>query len=132
MCLAASALLRELRSSNNNNPEGEETSMQRVQWQKVREGHEAEDRRRNETLAERVLSDPACDDFCIALDQVGFRIVGPNGEKWTMLDRRMLTPSWAVSVDEAERDARAGAAVAVEAERRRPAHVPGQRPLSRF
>jgi hypothetical protein len=40
--------------------------------------------------------------------------------------------SWAVSVDEAERDARAGAAVAVEAERRRPAHVPGQRPLSRF
>jgi hypothetical protein len=102
--------------------------MQRVQWRQPRRGHEREDIAHNEMLAERLLSDPTCDDFAIALDQIGFRIVGSNDERWVMLDRRVLTPSWAVSVDQAERDAKRGAAVVAEIDR----HMPRPKAAVRF
>jgi hypothetical protein len=82
--------------------------MQRVHWRTVRKGHEAEDRRHNENLASRILAADAIDDVAIALDQIGFMIVPQDGraEKWPMVSRLMLTPRWAASVPEQERDVR--------------------------
>jgi hypothetical protein len=85
-----------------------------------RVGHEREDIERNVALAERLLSDPASDDFIIALGVLQWRVLGPNGEQWIMLARTILTPSWAVSVAEAERDAYQGAHVAADIDKHLP------------
>jgi hypothetical protein len=98
---------------------------------RTREGHEKEDRAFNEHLGDKLLCNEAVDDFVIAWGVLGWKLIGPNGERWPMLCRCVLVPSWAISVAEQDRDARAGAAIAVDIERRRPSHVPGQRPLSR-
>jgi hypothetical protein len=86
----------------------------------VRQGHERSDREHNERLAERLLSDPATDDYLIAFDQLGWRLVGPNGERWPMVSREVLTPSWCISVAEAERDAYRGASVVAAIDRHMP------------
>jgi hypothetical protein len=112
-------------------PRGRGNPMQRVQWRTVRPGHEKEDQAFNEHLADKVLCAEAVDDVVIALDQIGWRIVNDSGERWPMICRNTLTPSWCISIAEQDRDARYGAAIAVQIERRRPSHVSGQRPLSR-
>jgi hypothetical protein len=94
--------------------------MPRTRWRTVREGHEKEDRAYNEDLAEKLLSDPAVDDMVIGFGVLGWRLVGPQGEKWPMQERTVLVPSWAVTVAEADRDARRGAAVVAEIDRHMP------------
>jgi hypothetical protein len=94
--------------------------MTRARWRQVREGHEKEDRAYNEDLAEKLLSGPAVDDIVIALGVLQWTVTGPQGEKWMMLERRVLTPSWAVSVAQAEHDAYHGAHVAAAIDRHMP------------
>jgi hypothetical protein len=91
-----------------------------ARWRPIREGHEKEDRAFNEHLADKLLSDPAVDDLVIALGLLNWRLVGPDGERWPMVERTVHVPSWAVSVAEQDRDARRGAAIAVEIDRRKP------------
>jgi hypothetical protein len=101
----------------------------RVRWRPVREGHEKEDRAFNEALADKLLSHPAIDDVVIALGLLNWRLIGPDGQKWPMVERTVHVPAWALSVAEQDREARRGAAIAVAIGRRRPSHVPGQKPL---
>jgi hypothetical protein len=101
-----------------------------VRWRPIREGHEKEDRALNEHLADKLLSDPKIDDVVIAFGFLNWRLIGPDGQKWPMVERTVHVPSWAISVAEQDREARRGAAIAVEIDRRRPSHVPGQKPLS--
>jgi hypothetical protein len=89
-------------------------------WRSVRLGREKEDQAHNEALAGRLLSTELADDFVIAWGVIGWRLTGPNGERWAMNARTILTPSWVISVAEAERDARRGAAVAAEIDRHMP------------
>jgi hypothetical protein len=96
-----------------------------VRWRPVREGHEKEDRAYNEELADKLLSDPKIDDTIIALGLLGWKLTGPGGERWPMVERTVHVPSWALSVAEQDREARRGAAIAVAIGRRRPSHVPG-------
>jgi hypothetical protein len=117
-------------TSRSGKPEiGEEIMTARARWRPVREGHEKEDRAFNEALADRLLADPAIDDVVIAFGLLNWRLIGPDGEKWPMAERTVCVPDWAVSVSEQDRDARRGAAIAVAIDRRRPSHVPGQKPL---
>jgi hypothetical protein len=92
----------------------------RVPWRKPRSGHEKEDQAHNEHLAERLLSDPATDDYIIAFGVLDWCVLGPHGERWMMHERRVLTPSWAQSVVEAERAAYAGAHVVADIDKHRP------------
>jgi hypothetical protein len=94
----------------------------RVRWRTIRKGHEKEDQAFNEHQAEKLLSDPAVDDLVIGFGLLGWRLVGPQGEKWPMQERTVLVPSWAATVAEQDRDARRGAAIAVEIARHRVAH----------
>jgi hypothetical protein len=94
--------------------------MTRARWRTVREGHEKEDRAYNEDLAEKPLSGPGIDDVVIGLGLLGWRLVGPQGEKWPMQERTVLVPSWAATVAEQDREARRGAAVVAEIDRHMP------------
>jgi hypothetical protein len=94
--------------------------MARVRWRTGREGFEKEDRAFNERLAEALLSDPRIDDVVIAFGVLNWRLIGPSGERWALLERTVLVPSWCISVAEAEADARRGAAVACEIDRHMP------------
>ncbi len=91
--------------------------MARVPWRPVRAGtaFEREDREHNERLAEELLCGAGADDFVIAVSLVGWRLVPRNpalaAEKWPMLTRSPLTPDWAVSVAEQERDLQRSVAV---------------------
>jgi hypothetical protein len=84
----------------------------RVNWRRPRVGHERADTDHNEMLAERLLSDPATDDYVIAFGVLGWRLVGPHGERWPMQMRTVLIPDWAVSVAEQDADVRRCQAVA--------------------
>jgi hypothetical protein len=106
--------------------------MAQVRWRPIREGHEKEDRAYNENLADKLLSDPKIDDTIIALGLLGWKLTGPGSERWPMVERTVLVPSWALSVAEQDREALRGARIAVAAEPHRPPHIPGQRPLPRF
>jgi hypothetical protein len=94
--------------------------MQRVQWRTVRPGHERSDREHNERLAERLLSDPATDDYVIAFGVLNWRLVGPSGERWPMIERTVLVPDWCISIAEQDRDARRGAAIVADIDRHMP------------
>ncbi len=92
--------------------------MGRVPWRRVRIGseHERADRQFNEELAERLLSDPAADDFCVAVDLCGWQLTPQSpqlaGEKWPLVGSAPLCPDWAMSVAEQERDIRKSIAIA--------------------
>jgi hypothetical protein len=101
-------------------PESGEGAVAQVRWRPVREGHEKEDRAFNEHLADRLLNDPAVDDIVIALGFLNWRLIGPDGQKWPMVERTVPVPSWALSVAEQDREARRGAAIAVEIDRHLP------------
>jgi hypothetical protein len=105
-------------NNNNNSHAGEETM--RVPWRTVRPGHEREDQAHNEMLAERLVSNPAVDEYVISFGVLGWKLVGPHGERWPMQVRTMLVPEWAQSVAEAEADARRGAAIVAEIDKHRP------------
>jgi hypothetical protein len=94
--------------------------MARVRWRPVREGHEKEDRVFNEGLAEKLLADPAIDDVVISFGLLGWKLAGPHGEKWPMVERTVHVPSWAASVAEQDQAARRGAAVVAEIDRHAP------------
>jgi hypothetical protein len=98
--------------------------MARVRWRVVRAGFEKQDLAFNESLAERLLAGEAADDFAIALDQCGFKIVPQSpalaSEKWPLTCRDVLVPSWCVSVAESDAQARAGAHVACDIDKHRP------------
>jgi hypothetical protein len=71
--------------------------MSRVHWRRG-------DHRRNLEQAERLLADPMVDDVIIALDLIGWRLVGPSSDdRWPMLKCSALTPSWALSVNAQEK-----------------------------
>jgi hypothetical protein len=94
--------------------------MTRVRWRPIREGHLKEDRAYNENLADKLLSDPAMDDIVIALGLLSWKLTGPDGEKWPMVERTVLVPPWALSVVEQDREARNGLAVVAEIDRHKP------------
>jgi hypothetical protein len=91
---------------------------QRVMWRSV--VRTREDRAHNERLAERLLVDEATDDYVIAFGVLGWRLSGPNAERWPMIARTVLVPSWCISIAEQDRDARRGAAVVAEIDKHRP------------
>jgi len=45
-------------------------------------------------LAERLLHDPKIDDIVIAFGLLGWKLTGPDGEKWPMAERTVHVPSW--------------------------------------
>jgi hypothetical protein len=51
---------------------------------------------------------------------LNWRLIGPDGEKWPMMERTVLVPDWALSITEQDREARRGAAVAVAMDRHAP------------
>ena len=61
--------------------------MKRPRWRRVRKGHEREDM--------EVLSDPSADDFCIAANLVGWRLVPLSGRDdcWPLNGHPGLIPS---------------------------------------
>ena len=78
--------------------------------------HERADREHNEKLAEAILSDPAADNYAIACDLVGWRLTPQSpvlaGERWPLLSRLPLCPSWCMPVAEQGADVRRGQAMA--------------------
>jgi hypothetical protein len=60
------------------------------------------------------------DDIIIAFGLTGWKLVGPDGARWPMVERTVHVPPWAISVAEQDRDARRGAAIAVASDRHSP------------
>jgi hypothetical protein len=63
-----------------------------VRWRKRRVGHEREDHEYNLALAERLLNSRLADDFVIAVDQVGWRLVPRSPAVVAGLKRRLGLP----------------------------------------
>ena len=82
--------------------------MARWAWRPVRIGtpFEKSDIEYNSKLAERLLCSAFADDFAIALDLVGFKIVPLAGPlyRWALTEAvpASLCPSWCVNVREQE------------------------------
>ena len=89
--------------------------MRRIRW---RAGRARADIEHNERMAEALLNDPATDDYVVALDVVGFKIVAQSpalaSERWPLLGRVPLVPDWAISVADQERDVRHAQRIAAE------------------
>lgn len=85
----------------------EPTTMARWAWRVIRAGFEQADRAYNSRLAERLLCSALADDFAIALDQIGFKIVPLDGhaDRWPLTEAAppSLCPTWCVSVRKQER-----------------------------
>jgi hypothetical protein len=79
-----------------------------VPWRPVRIGtpYERQDREANERLAETLLSRPGADDYAVALDQIGFKIVPQSrwlaNERWLMNGDPVLCPQWATGAHDQE------------------------------
>ena len=58
-----------------------------------------------ERLAEALLQSVEADDYVVAFDIIGWQLVPQDGhaERWPLVGRAPLTPSWALSLAEQER-----------------------------
>jgi hypothetical protein len=94
--------------------------MARWAWRAVTTGSPTEqlDRAFNERLAERLLCSAFADDFAIALNLVGFKIVPLAGPlyPWPMTEAvpPSLCPSWCMNVKEQQRIIADGLAEAMD------------------